>query len=269
MIDAQSGVAGPGISEVVPKGINPLVRVQRSQSIGPALRDKTPEGLPYFGTEQRIVGPAFRFVHVEISGHDIEIASQHGRGASCKELGRMSRKPIQPSKFIREFWARRWIAVGKVKAADKQAADCGFYIPTMGIVRIARERTAYLSKFCATGQDGDTVPALLTVPYGAVTRVTQRGFGKFLLGSLKLLETDDFGPSVVEPFEQHGQATIDAIHVEGGDLHVTMSRLRPMALGILLLISLLLVTEQLTIGSAETRPVKLAARAVSRSSLGM
>ena len=40
MIDAQSGVAAKGFPEILPERVDPLIRVQSAQRVGPALLDK-------------------------------------------------------------------------------------------------------------------------------------------------------------------------------------------------------------------------------------
>ena len=39
MVDAQSGVAGERVPEIFPKGVDPLVGMQRPQRVGPAPRE--------------------------------------------------------------------------------------------------------------------------------------------------------------------------------------------------------------------------------------
>ena len=39
MIDAQAGVAGKGVPEILPECVDPLIGVQRPQRVGPALRE--------------------------------------------------------------------------------------------------------------------------------------------------------------------------------------------------------------------------------------
>jgi hypothetical protein len=40
MIDAQTGVATEGVPEILPERVDPLIRMQSPQRVGPALRDK-------------------------------------------------------------------------------------------------------------------------------------------------------------------------------------------------------------------------------------
>ncbi len=37
MVDAQAGIPAPGVTEIIPEGVDAFLRVQRAQRIGPAL----------------------------------------------------------------------------------------------------------------------------------------------------------------------------------------------------------------------------------------
>ena len=74
MIDAQPGIASERIPEILPEGVDPLARVQRSQCVRPALFEETLISLAHFRAEQRVVAPSFWGIDVEIGRHDIEIA---------------------------------------------------------------------------------------------------------------------------------------------------------------------------------------------------
>src|SRR5260370_41119950 len=88
MIDAQSGVAAVVGPEIVPKGIDALVRMECSQRIGPALSDEALIGVADFRAEQSIVYPSLRLVNVEIGGHDVVVAGEHnGRATGEKRFG--------------------------------------------------------------------------------------------------------------------------------------------------------------------------------------
>ena len=77
MINAQAGVAGKGIPEIFPEGVDPLAGVQRPQRVGPALRDKALIGVTHLGSEQRVIDPALRRINIEIGRHHVEIAGQN------------------------------------------------------------------------------------------------------------------------------------------------------------------------------------------------
>jgi hypothetical protein len=73
MIDAQTCVAGEGVTKILPERIDAPARVQLPQRVGPALRDKQAVGFPHLGPEQRVIDPSFRRVDVEIGRLDIVI----------------------------------------------------------------------------------------------------------------------------------------------------------------------------------------------------
>src|SRR5690606_31864435 len=59
----------------------------------------------------------------------------------------------------------------------------------------------------------------LPVPERAVAGVADRCLGKGRVGGLQLLQADDVGGRLGQPFEQPRQPAVDAIDVERGDLH--------------------------------------------------
>src|SRR5215207_7017982 len=79
MIEPQAGVAAPRVPEVIPEGIDPLVRMECAYSVGPALIDEAAEGEPDLGAKERVVNPALRLVDVKFGRHDVEIAGEHHR----------------------------------------------------------------------------------------------------------------------------------------------------------------------------------------------
>ena len=76
-----------------------------------------------------------------------------------------------------------------------------------------------LDGFAAFGEDGDAVPALLAVPDRAIARRRDGGLGEALVRRLQLLQAGDVRLCLLEPGEQVGEPAVDAVHVEGGDLH--------------------------------------------------
>ena len=86
MIDAQPGIAGKGVPEIFPEGVDPLIGMQGSQRVGPALRDKAAIGVAHLRPKQRVIDPSLRRVDVEIGRHDVEVAGQNGRRAADVRL---------------------------------------------------------------------------------------------------------------------------------------------------------------------------------------
>src|SRR5215204_7360097 len=74
MVDADSGVAWPGVAEIIPEGEHPLLRVKLAEGVGPALLKQPRIGRLGLRREQGIFDPAFRLVGVGIGGDDIIVA---------------------------------------------------------------------------------------------------------------------------------------------------------------------------------------------------
>jgi Family of unknown function (DUF5681) len=85
VIDAQSGVAGKGVSEIFPEGVDPLPRVERPQRVGPALLDQAAIGIAHLRPEQRVIDPALRRIDVEIGRHHVEVAGENGRCSAVQK----------------------------------------------------------------------------------------------------------------------------------------------------------------------------------------
>jgi len=111
MIDAQPGVAAVSVPEIIPKGIDTLVRMECSQRIGPALSDEASIGVSDFRAKQGVVYPSLRLVDVELGGHDVVVTSEHDwRAASEKRFG-VGGQPVKPSQLEIELRTGRRIAV--------------------------------------------------------------------------------------------------------------------------------------------------------------
>src|SRR5215468_6678514 len=69
MIDAQSCIPRKRVPEIFPEGVDPLVRMERAQRVGPTLAGEATKGLAHLRSKQRVIHPALRRVHVEIDRH--------------------------------------------------------------------------------------------------------------------------------------------------------------------------------------------------------
>jgi len=69
--------------------------------------------------------------------------------------------------------------------------------------------------------DRDTVPALLAVPDCAITGLPDGRLREFVVCRFEFLQAADVRLGFGEPAQQHRKAAVNAVHVEGRDLHVT------------------------------------------------
>jgi hypothetical protein len=74
------------------------------------------------------------------------------------------------------------------------------------VVRVARQPAAALDRVASPGQDRDAVERLLAAPDRAVAGVADRTDRKGLVRRLQLLQADDVGLRLGEPFEQAAAA---------------------------------------------------------------
>ena len=120
---ASDGVAGKGVPEIFPEGVNPLARVERPHRVGPALLDKAADRHRAPPPEQRVIDPALGRIHVEIGRHDIEVAGENRRRAALQKRLGIAREPVEPAQLVIELRARRRVAVRQIEASDDQTAD--------------------------------------------------------------------------------------------------------------------------------------------------
>src|SRR5580693_1989783 len=76
MIDAQSGIAGEGVPEILPECVDALFGMELPDRICPTLFHEIGIGFAHLRAEQGIVAPAFRRIHVNVGRHDIIIARE-------------------------------------------------------------------------------------------------------------------------------------------------------------------------------------------------
>src|SRR5260221_13630589 len=150
--------------------------------VGPALCDKRMEGCADLGPEEGVIHPFLRFVDVFFGRHDVVIPGQDHGFAGCEEIGCVSRESLEPIHFVVEFWTGGGVAIWQVKAADCDTIDCRLDITAVTIFGVAREDSPELLWLSAACQDGDTVPTLLAMPDGFITRVCDGLFREFFLG---------------------------------------------------------------------------------------
>jgi hypothetical protein len=110
------------------------------------------------------------------------------------------------------------VAVREVDRGDNEAVDLGLEVACLAVELVAGEAAADLDRLLAPGEDRDAVMGALAVPEGAVAGAREDARRTFLVGGLDLLEADDVGARLLQPFEQPRQAAVDAVDVIGRDL---------------------------------------------------
>src|SRR5208337_3919988 len=114
---------------------------------------------------------------------------------------------------------RRRIALRKIEAADDHPVNRRFDVAALAVLGIARQAPPGFDRLPPAPKDGDAVPAFLSVPDDAIAGLLDHVAGEFLVWRLELLQADDVGLSHLEPAQENREPPIDAIDVEGRDLH--------------------------------------------------
>jgi hypothetical protein len=78
----------------------------------------------------------------------------------------------------------------------------------MRVVPIAGQAAAGFHRLGAACENRDAIPALLTVPDRTVVRGADCGRGKFLIGRLQFLQTNDVRRGLREPWEYTAAALV-------------------------------------------------------------
>src|SRR5580704_375334 len=229
MIDAQASVAPEIISEVVPEGVDALVRMHLAKGIGPALSDQVSECLSGFGTEERVIHPAFRFIDIKLGRDHVVVAGENDGRVGSEEILGVFRQAIEPTEFVIELGPRRRIAVGEIKAADDDAIDPRLDVAAVRVLGIARQAATTLDRFATARENRNAIPAFLAMPDWRVAGFADRRFREFILRCLQFLKAGDIRFEFRQPTQECRQPSTDAVDVEGCDLHWTISRRNRMA----------------------------------------
>jgi hypothetical protein len=91
------------------------------------------------------------------------------------------------------------------------------------VIKVSRQPALRFDRIPSSCKDSYTVMAFLSVPNHAVTRFPDRLFRKFVLRGLELLETGDVRLRLIQPAQQDRKASIDAIHIVGGDSQLALA----------------------------------------------
>ena len=81
VIETHAGVSLPRLSQVVPEGVDGLVRVSRLDRVRPALSEQPLVESARLGLQERVFKPGPRVVDVEVGGHHIVVADESDRMA--------------------------------------------------------------------------------------------------------------------------------------------------------------------------------------------
>ena len=111
----------------------------------------------------------------------------------------MRRKTPEPAQFEIEFRPGSWIAVRQIQTAYQQAGDGGLDIAAVHVVGIAGEAASGFDRSLAAREDGDAIPAFLTVPDGAITGISDLPLGNFSCGAFSSCRQTMSGAVSAEP----------------------------------------------------------------------
>ena len=194
VVEAHAAVALPAVPAVVPEGVEPrLVRVQRAQRVGPALREQAGVG----GARRR-AGPA-RCRRRSGSGRC--------RAARARRCSRRRGPPAGRSRAARRRGRRAAPSRRACSRTSARAAGCRSArrarrrarrrprprCSGLRVVRVAGQGVAGQHRLGAAGEDGDAVPGPLPAPDRAVSGGLERGARELGVGRLQLLQADDVG----------------------------------------------------------------------------
>src|SRR5688572_13958297 len=205
------------IAEIIPEGIDALVRIQCAYRIGPPLLQQALVCLAAFRLEQRVAAPGLRIVDVEVRGHDVEVAREHDRAALPQQCTGVTIQPLEPRELVVELRPRLGIAVRQVQRGDDDAADLRLDVTALGIAARPRQPAAPLDRLGALREDRDAVPGTFAVPDGAVAGRLDRRSREASFHGLEFLETGDVGRLVPQPSQEISEATVHAVDIEGRD----------------------------------------------------
>ena len=191
----------------------------RSASVQP-WASSAAEGVAHFGRGTARRRPSARACRRRVGRHDVVVAGEHDRRAGREQLRGMRDQPLEPAQLVIELRPGRGIAVGQIEAADQQPVDRGLDIAA---VQSSSDRRAGRAASRSAPRRGRGWRRRSSSSGRARSRHSPPraigAVGKFLVRRLQLLQADDIGLGLGEPAQQHRQAAIDAVDVEGRDLH--------------------------------------------------
>src|ERR1700761_8322980 len=111
-------------------------------------------------------------------------------------------KALEPLKLVVEFRAGRGIAIWKIKAADKETVHRSLDVATVRVVRVAWKTSPSEKRFRVSCQNGNAVPALLTIPDRSVASLLDGLMWKFVVRRLQFLQAHDIRTIFGKPAQQ-------------------------------------------------------------------
>src|ERR1700743_2158091 len=135
----------------------------------------------------------------------------------------MRQQAVQPSQFVLELWTRRRMSVGKIKATVPDAVDRGLDVAAVAVIRVSGQCPANFFGLRVPCENGDAIPAFLSVPDDTISGVADCSLRKLLLRRLQFLQADHIRRRLGQPAHQTGYACIDAIDVVSDDTHHPLS----------------------------------------------
>src|ERR1700722_4114165 len=111
MVDAQSRIFLPMLTEIVPEGVNAFARIASPQGIHPSLCQQAPIALASRRLEKRVLQPGTRVINIVIGWHHVVFARQYYGMVALVEACGVLNQSFEPGQFVVEFGTRLRVAV--------------------------------------------------------------------------------------------------------------------------------------------------------------
>ncbi|ESY86451.1 hypothetical protein X741_33120 [Mesorhizobium sp. LNHC229A00] len=185
--------------------------------IDPAILKHPGIGLPTLGKVHRISKPSSRRYSINRGWNNIIVSAQHGRCALFEEATPVADQAVEPTQLVVKLGTRGRISVWQIETTDDESADLRLDIAAMAVIRVAGKPASTLDGARSASEDSDAVVGFLAVPDCTIPSVADRLGRKLLVRGFEFLKTNDVITRGLEPREEDRQATIDTVHIEGGD----------------------------------------------------
>ena len=223
VVDADPPVLleGPGL--VVPEGVDPRPwSTARSASVRPRLTSRR-KAARVGGRNSASFAQTAGVPAVLGLGDDVVVAEDHRRLLAVDQRRGPRLQPLHPRELVVVLRPRRRVAVRQVEPAYPDGLALAGHDqrldPARLLVAVVAGQAAAHVLDRQPRQQRDAVEALLPVGLDAVAHLLDLEARELVVGGLDLLQHDDVGVGVAQPVEQRRQPRLDAVDVEGGDLH--------------------------------------------------